>query len=501
MDVQRLQDISRSLRILRRDLDTLVAPELTTATAQSTLSMVGKVLEMLAAELEAGKRAAPPTANDAAASVQVALAASEQAADRLLSRKIAGVTATAPDDGEGRVAALQLLETAAASAAVSLDPAVWRDYDALAVSRMLRDAGTADTRWEASYLESGAGSRSDGSQDDAGHRIGREFSAEELAVYLNQTGRTRGTASVRRLERLPGGYSKGTYLVELDVELKDSAMQRESWVLRRDLSFTPLQTHVVDEFPLLSVLHQRGLPVPEPLWCEPDAAHLGAPLIAVRRVSGSGDMAQWSQDAASARAIALSAARTLAAIHAIDAAILPPLQTKAPGSSGDTPAALVDHLEAFWRQYYIEPDPLVALMLQWLRQHAPAVGLRGLVHGDYGLHNLLVADGRINAVLDWEFAHIGDPREDLAYARPFVEKVLPWREFADEYEAAGGASSDDAALRFYTVLGTLRNALGCMKVLHALRHDVAGIDAKFIYAGRSYAQQLLRSAAQLTGQL
>ncbi|WP_410792318.1 phosphotransferase family protein [Kribbella sp. C-35] len=39
---------------------------------------------------------------------------------------------------------------------------------------------------------------------------------------------------------------------------------------------------------------------------------------------------------------------------------------------------------------------------------------RQLVHGDWGSNNLLIADGRVTAVLDWENATIGDPLYDVA---------------------------------------------------------------------------------------
>ncbi|WP_331742339.1 phosphotransferase [Kitasatospora sp. NBC_00039] len=40
-----------------------------------------------------------------------------------------------------------------------------------------------------------------------------------------------------------------------------------------------------------------------------------------------------------------------------------------------------------------------------------------LVHGDFGPNNLLLDPGtfKVNAVLDWEFAHLGAPVEDLAW--------------------------------------------------------------------------------------
>jgi len=50
-----------------------------------------------------------------------------------------------------------------------------------------------------------------------------------------------------------------------------------------------------------------------------------------------------------------------------------------------------------------------------------------LVHGDYGPQNVLLnpATLRITAVLDWEWAHIGDPVEDLAWCEWIVRMHHP----------------------------------------------------------------------------
>lgn len=46
----------------------------------------------------------------------------------------------------------------------------------------------------------------------------------------------------------------------------------------------------------------------------------------------------------------------------------------------------------------------------------PPAGDPTVVHGDYGLHNVvLTTDGRVGAVLDWELWTIGDPLADLAW--------------------------------------------------------------------------------------
>ena len=60
-------------------------------------------------------------------------------------------------------------------------------------------------------------------------------------------------------------------------------------------------------------------------------------------------------------------------------------------------------------------------LLEALRMRAatiPDVSLEdrtaAVVHGDYRLDNLLITDGRVTAVLDWEMATLGDPLTDLA---------------------------------------------------------------------------------------
>jgi len=55
-----------------------------------------------------------------------------------------------------------------------------------------------------------------------------------------------------------------------------------------------------------------------------------------------------------------------------------------------------------------------------------------IVHGDFRPQNALIEGDRINALVDWEFAHIGQPVENLAlggvdrsHAPPDAVDVLP----------------------------------------------------------------------------
>ncbi|MDT0345474.1 phosphotransferase family protein [Streptomyces litchfieldiae] len=50
-----------------------------------------------------------------------------------------------------------------------------------------------------------------------------------------------------------------------------------------------------------------------------------------------------------------------------------------------------------------------------------------LVHGDFGPNNVLLDPGtfEVTAVVDWEFAHLGDPVEDLAWCEWIVRMYHP----------------------------------------------------------------------------
>ena len=48
-----------------------------------------------------------------------------------------------------------------------------------------------------------------------------------------------------------------------------------------------------------------------------------------------------------------------------------------------------------------------------------------IVHGDYGPQNVLVHDEQISALLDWEFARVGEPVDDLAWAEWIVRMHHP----------------------------------------------------------------------------
>lgn len=60
--------------------------------------------------------------------------------------------------------------------------------------------------------------------------------------------------------------------------------------------------------------------------------------------------------------------------------------------------------------------PGMDYVAEWLRERRPEMSPAGILHGDYAPSNVLFAEhppSRINAIIDWELATIGDPLLDL----------------------------------------------------------------------------------------
>lgn len=250
---------------------------------------------------------------------------------------------------------------------------------------------------------------------------------------------------VTKVTTVPGGRSKGTLL--LDVE------GRNGIVIRLDFSAALTGTSVTDEYPVIAAVSRAGLRVPTPLGVEDDPAVIGGRFIAFEKIAGKSMGTLFASDATPD--FCRNFARELAKLHNLDIDALG-LADQLTYGQGDNPvAALIAHHEHSYRSQ-MQPQPLMDAAFAWLHRQLPAIGIRRyLVHGDCGLHNVMGEGDRLTGLLDWEFTHVGDPAEDLAYCRFLVSRVLPWEDFMAAYAEAGGPDIPAERLSFFAVWRTL----------------------------------------------
>jgi aminoglycoside phosphotransferase (APT) family kinase protein len=254
-----------------------------------------------------------------------------------------------------------------------------------------------------------------------------------------------------------GGYSKATYIARIA-----DGGDEQTVVIRKDSLGLPTGSSVTAEFPVIGEMTAIGVPAPAPLWMEPDATLCGGAFMGVDFASGKPANQIVPTDPKVCREWAESTAHVLARLHSGTA--LPQADVREPI------AADIDGLEQRMLERERAPHPGLLVGLRWLRQNIDRLAGRPAcrIHGDVGFHNMLMDGGRITALLDWEFSRIGDPVEDLASIKPFMDQIGGWDIFYATYQGEGGFTVDARAEDYFTVWQETRNMVACLGSLNSL---------------------------------
>ncbi len=236
-----------------------------------------------------------------------------------------------------------------------------------------------------------------------------------LQAYLAQA--LPGDDTPLRVERIRGGHSNETFYV--------TRGPGEEWVLRRPPRgpLLPTAHDVGREYRVISALAPTQVPVPEPiLFCE-DLSVLGAPFYLMRRVPGVVIRAKlppgFEADVEARRGLGFELIQRLADLHAVD------WQVVGLADFGKPTGYLERQLRRWTGQLdasRTRPLPDLDAVTEWLTANMPESGPATIVHGDYRMDNAIYAPeppARIQALLDWEMATLGDPLADLGYMLSF----------------------------------------------------------------------------------
>ena len=116
-----------------------------------------------------------------------------------------------------------------------------------------------------------------------------------------------------------------------------------------------------------------------------------------------------------------------------------------------------------------EPGELSRLAADWLLANPPAEVERGaLCHGDAGAGNFLFEKEQVTAILDWEFAHLGDPLDDIAWVLVRSHLLGGGHEMKAAlpvWSAHAGLPLVAERIRYYRAMVLLRMAISCQVAL------------------------------------
>lgn len=248
-----------------------------------------------------------------------------------------------------------------------------------------------------------SGVSGDGSDSAVPEGIDRDKVSHWLASHID------GLVLPLDFSLIAGGHSNLTY--------RFTDQNQGAFVLRR-----PPLGHVLEsahdmsrEHRIVSALAGSEVPVaPTYGLCE-DPEVNGAPFYVMGFVEGTvlhDAEAAGKLTEAERYGLGLDVIRVLCELHAVEA------DAVGLGSLGRKEAYLERQLKRWTKQWEASKTheiPEMEATLRLLGERMPAQIGAAIVHGDYRLGNMMVAEGRIQAVLDWELCTLGDPLADVGY--------------------------------------------------------------------------------------
>ena len=172
--------------------------------------------------------------------------------------------------------------------------------------------------------------------------------------------------------------------------------------------------------------------------------------------------------------LAAACGEILAHIHSVNTQ---PLAKLLPTIDG--PALLKRYRDIY--DSYNYPHPVFEVAFKWLETRLKPMVNPKLVHGDFRNGNLLISTQGIEAVLDWELTHIGDPLEDVGWlctnSWRFGQSAKVVGGFGDlndlltAYAASGGVRYAPDDVRTWIVFGSLKWGIMCMTMYQGFTHD------------------------------
>jgi aminoglycoside phosphotransferase (APT) family kinase protein len=310
---------------------------------------------------------------------------------------------------------------------------------------------------------------------------------ERLTGYLRKaTGQP--ALALAHLKRLSGGASKEQFTFDLTWKDDRGATVTRPMILRMDPAESIVETHRLREAQVLRAMVGQ-VPVPEVLWVDPDPDALGHPFLiagflegtvqpeGAKKASGVGVLFPERYR----KALASQFVSHLAAIHTLDwrQHDLSSFQKPAPATDEGTRWTL-GLWERVWQEDTFEAHPVMEYAAGWLRRNLPVTANPVVVHGDYRSGNFMFTpDLRINAILDWELAHLGDYHEDLSWVSMtltgaidddgtrLASGMIPRELFFERYQELTGFPIDRKKIAYFDVFNAYK--LGLITMATSLR--------------------------------
>lgn len=290
--------------------------------------------------------------------------------------------------------------------------------------------------------------------------------------------------TARSAQRLSGGAIQENWQVVCQHDNDTNASDVRELVLRADADTGVEASQGRDtEANLLLVAWDIGLPVPRPYGA---CQATGRPGFLMQFRPGVADARRLVRDDAlvpNRAALARDIGRAFARLHRIT-----PKEMRLRGLPAAAPDAgrAVLQVQSDFLAHYPLQRPVLNAVIQWLAAHHPEPVAPVLTHRDFRTGNYLVHDGRLSAILDWEFAAWSDPAEDLGWFTACCWRfgqnereaggIARLEDLRTGYESEGGIWPDADRLHYWQVMAHLRWAVIALQQAERVMNGEASLE-------------------------
>jgi aminoglycoside phosphotransferase (APT) family kinase protein len=303
--------------------------------------------------------------------------------------------------------------------------------------------------------------------------VSAEGLADRLAALMG------GGVTIADVKLVSGGNARRAW--SFDAKASDGTVQ--PCILLAQVAGKHVESDTAQEYGILRAMTGHGLCAPAALALDADGMVAGGPALVLERIAGQASAVDFLRlDPKSGRVAMETLAKAIAGVHAFDwaaAGIVIPAKAGTqslhkklgeaskhwarlgPGLRRDDVKIVVLNEIEVWESRFLahrlEPLPALAHLFRWLKAHVPSPTRLTLIHGDLRPGNFLFEGRKINALLDWEMAHIGDPAEDIAWVYRTLwspEKFMG----LDEFAAHHGMNIPHQHILFYRIFSEVKFA-------------------------------------------
>jgi aminoglycoside phosphotransferase (APT) family kinase protein len=295
-----------------------------------------------------------------------------------------------------------------------------------------------------------------------GARDAASILSEQLRGFIQAQVPEARDIEVGNLAPLTAGNARNAWSFDANWTERGTA-RSVGCVMLRKAEAGQLETPLVPEFEVIKALGTTGVPLPRAYWIDPDGKWLERPAFIMERVAGTSDFPTLlkPESAELSRGVAEHLVEVAARLHTADWQALG-LDFLPAATIATAAAQQVEYWESLFRKHRLEPHPAIVGAFIWLKQHQPVADRITIVHGDFRYGNLLYEGKRINALLDWEMVHLGDPVEDLTWAYRALWSpagVMSLEEFAERYTKLSGIPVHPNNLLFYRLFNEMKHTI------------------------------------------